>query len=188
MKDKDRYLEELKKVIENGEVDFRIIDTLNILNSKKNYYTTSSCAGRIILIELEDIGSKNESNFIFKSHEKVDYKDIWKAINEYNGTKMLFLIVNSPIIHIVCKDLQSAKELIKISKEAGFKYTSIISFSEKIIVEIKSTEKLDIPVVKDGVIYPNEDYVKLMIDISNQMIERIKKKIEKLNKNLREIE
>ena len=50
MKDKSKYLKDLKKVIEEGEVDFRIIDTLNILNSKEDYYTTSSCAGRIIRI------------------------------------------------------------------------------------------------------------------------------------------
>jgi len=66
MKEKFRYLEDLKEVIQKGEVDLRIIDTLNILNSKENYYTTSSCAGRIILIEIEEIGDKKESNFIFK--------------------------------------------------------------------------------------------------------------------------
>ncbi|NMC60580.1 MAG: hypothetical protein GYA51_14525 [Candidatus Methanofastidiosa archaeon] len=188
MKEKNRYLEELKKVIENGEVDFRIIDTLNILNSKKDYYTTSSCAGRIILIELEEIGGKKESNFIFKSHEKVNYHDIWSIINEYRGSKMLFLIVNSPIIHVVCRDLDSAKKLINFSKESGFKYTSITSFGEKITVEIRSTEKMDVPFVKDGIVYPTEEYVKMIVEIANEMIERIKKKIEKLNENLRNIE
>mgnify|MGYP000911723226 CR=1 FL=1 len=187
MKEKFRYLEDLKKVIQKGEVDLRIIDTLNILNSKENYYTTSSCAGRIILIEIEEIGDKKESNFIFKSHEKVDYKEIWNIINRYKGNKMLFLIVNSSIIHVVCKDLESAKRLINISKESGFKYSSIFSFSEKIIVEIRSTEKMDIPVFKNGKVYPNEEYIMMIIDVANQLIERIKKKIEKLNENLREI-
>ena len=187
MKDKSRYLRDLRKMIQDGEVDLRIIDTLNILNSKEDYYTTSSCAGRIILIELEEIGGKKSSNFIFKSHEKVDYKDIWKIINDYTGTKMIFLIVNSSIIHAVCKDLESAKKLINISKESGFKYSSIFSLSDKIIVEIRSTEKMDIPLVKNGIVYPSEDYLVIMIDIANQLLERIKKKIEKLNENLRNI-
>ncbi|MEN6378853.1 MAG: hypothetical protein ABFD15_04655 [Methanofastidiosum sp.] len=188
MKDKSKYLKDLKKVIEQGEVDFRIIDTLNILNSKENYYTTSSCAGRIILIEIEEIGGKKESNFIFKSHEKVDYKDIWRAINQYSGSKMLFLIVNSPIIHVVCRNLESAKKLIYISKESGFKYSSIFSLGEKIIVEIRSTEKMDAPVVKNGKIYPSEEYVTFLVEIGNQLLDRIRKKIEKLNENLRNIE
>ncbi|MCC7572952.1 MAG: hypothetical protein KO464_06145 [Candidatus Methanofastidiosum sp.] len=188
MKDKSRYLEDLKKVIDEGEVDFRIIDTLNILNSKQSYYTTSSCAGRIILIELGEIGDKRESNFIFKSHERVDYKDIWRIINEYSGNKMLFLIVNSPIIHVVCRDIESAKKLINISKDSGFKYSSIFSIGEKIIVEIRSTEKMDIPVVKNRKVYPSEEYVIMLVEIGNQLIERIKKKIEKLNENLRSIE
>ena len=42
MKDKSRYLRDLRKMIQDGEVDLRIIDTLNILNSKEDYYTTSS--------------------------------------------------------------------------------------------------------------------------------------------------
>lgn len=188
MKEKTKYLEELKKVIEEGEVDLRIIDTLNILNSKKDYYTTSSCAGRIILIELEEIGGKKESNFIFKSHEKVKYQDIWKIINDYNGGKILFLIVNSSIIHVICKDLDAAKRLLNVSKESGFKYASIISFGEKITVEIRSTEKMDVPLIKDGIVYPSEEYVKMIVEMANQMIDRTKKKIEKLNQNLRDIE
>lgn len=188
MKDKSKYLEDLKKVIENGEVDLRIVDTLNILNSKKDYYTTSSCAGRMILIELEEIGGKKESNFIFKSHENVDYKDILKGINDYDGDKMLFLIVNSSIIHVVCRDLGSAKKIIDISKESGFKYSSIISLGEKIIVEIRSTEKMDVPVVKDGKIYPSEEYVRMLVEIGNTLLDRIRKKIEKLNENLRYME
>jgi tRNA wybutosine-synthesizing protein 3 len=188
MKDKSRYIEDLRKVIEEGEVDLRIIDTLNILNSKGNYYTTSSCAGRIILIELEEIGGKKESNFIYKSHEKVDYKDIWRIINEYSGDKMLFLIVNSPIIHVVCRDIGSAKKLIGISKDSGFKYSSIFSIEGKIIVEIRSTEKMDVPVVKDCKVYPSEEYIMMLVGIGNQLIDRIKNKIERLNNNLRSIE
>lgn len=188
MKEKNKYLEELRKVIECGEVDLRIIDTLNILNSKKDFYTTSSCAGRIILIELEEIGGKKESNFIFKSHEKVDYKDIWKIINGYTGDKIIFLIVNSSIIHVVCRDLDAAKRLINISKDSGFKYSSITSFGERITVEIRSTEKMDVPLIKDGIVYPSEEYVKMIVEIANAMINRIKKKIDKLNQNLREIE
>lgn len=188
MKDKSRYLEDLKKVIEEGEVDLRIIDTLNILNSKDNYYTTSSCAGRMILIELEEMGGKKESNFIFKSHEKVDYKDIWRIINEYSGKNILFLIVNSPIIHVVCRDIDSAKRLISVSKDSGFKYSSIFSMADKIIVEIRSTEKMDVPVVKDCKVYPSEEYIMMLVDIGNQLIGRIKNKIERLNTNLRSIE
>ena len=36
MKDKSRYLRDLRKMIQDGEVDLRIIDTLNILNSKED--------------------------------------------------------------------------------------------------------------------------------------------------------
>ncbi len=188
MKNKSRYLEDLKTLIEEGEVDLRIIDTLNILNSKKYYYTTSSCAGRLILIELEEIGGKKESKFIFKSHEQVDYKDIWNAISEYRGNKMLFLLINSPIIHVVSRDLESAKKLIDVSKGSGFKYSSVYSLGEKIIVEIKSTEKMDVPVVKDGKVYPNKEYVAMLVEMGNILLDRIRKKIEILNENLRYIE
>ncbi|NYT04631.1 MAG: hypothetical protein GKC00_08000, partial [Candidatus Methanofastidiosa archaeon] len=144
--------------------------------------------GRIILIELEEIGGKKESNFIFKSHEKVDYKDIWRIINEYSGDKILFLIVNSPILHVVCKDIESAKKLISISKDSGFKYSSIFSIEDKIIVEIRSTEKMDVPLVKDCKVYPTEEYIMMLVDMGNHLIDRIKNKIERLNNNLRNIE
>ena len=59
---------------------------------------------------------------------------------------------------------------------------------EKIIVEIRSTEKMDAPVVKNGKIYPSEEYVIILVEIGNQLLDRIRKKIEKLNENLRNIE
>ena len=46
---------------------------------------------------------------------------------------------------------------------------------------------MDIPLVKNGIVYPSETYLVIMIDIANQLLERIKKKIEKLNENLRNI-
>ena len=63
-----------------GSWDSKIKKLCNKINQKKNYYTTSSCAGRIILLKYSDI--KQEDAFLFRTHNKTSFGEIKKALDE----------------------------------------------------------------------------------------------------------
>ncbi len=44
---KDKAMEGLRKALKEGKVDEDIIPLLEKINSLENYFTTSSCSGRI---------------------------------------------------------------------------------------------------------------------------------------------
>ena len=44
---------------------------MNIINKSDDYYTSSSCSGRIVLIELPEIGDKKEAKFLGKWHREI---------------------------------------------------------------------------------------------------------------------
>lgn len=67
-----------------GSIDKGVIKIINALNSKKDYYTTSSCSGRIVLLEMK-FRKKNECRWIFMRHDKVTLNDINNALIKYHN-------------------------------------------------------------------------------------------------------
>ena len=54
--------------------DEKIVDLCNKINDSENYYTTSSCAGRIVIMKDQD--KKEKGLFEFVSHELVDFENL----------------------------------------------------------------------------------------------------------------
>ena len=64
-----------------GEIDKPILNLINKINKSKNYYTTSSCSGRIVLLA-KKLGEKQGAKWLFCSHERVSFKEIKKALQK----------------------------------------------------------------------------------------------------------
>ena len=97
------------------------------------------------------------------------------------------MLAQSPIIHISTTTIEAADKIVKIAIASGFKNSGIRSLGHKIIVEICSTERLDAPIGKDGLLFCDKRYIQLLIDISNSIMEKSFLKLKKLKKNLRNI-
>lgn len=50
-------------------VDPRIRKLVGLINGKENYYTTSSCSGRVVLLE-KSMHDKQEAKWLYVTHEK----------------------------------------------------------------------------------------------------------------------
>ena len=75
-----------------GSFDEKIVNLINKINSKDNYFTTSSCSGRTVLII--DEKKKMPGLFLFRSHKKISLNQLKKEIN-----KILTKKVNNKIIY-----------------------------------------------------------------------------------------
>ena len=96
-----------------GQWDEKIIPLCKKLNSKKNFYTTSSCAGRVIL--LIDSEKKAPNLFLYVAHDKINFKNLKKKLNE--------IIQNIPpqalIDFVSCKRSPTPKKLSVIPKSSS---------------------------------------------------------------------
>ena len=68
---KEKALNSLEKAKSGNKVDEGIKAILDIINESDYYYTSSSCAGRIALIELPHLGDKKGAEFLGKWHRKI---------------------------------------------------------------------------------------------------------------------
>lgn len=171
-----------------GDVDKPIISLIDYLNALNNYYTTSSCSGRIYLLTESD--KKPDVKWLYVSHEKVPVKKILDSLNirelEKFHEERIWLRQENLILHVACRSIDDAERILKISRDIGLRRSGIIADSNIIIVEICSTEKMDVPVAEKGKLLVPESYIKLITHIANQRFLKGRAKLEKLEKDIRE--
>ncbi len=63
-----------------GDWDEKIISLCEKINNKENYYTTSSCSGRVVL--LMDKDKKREGLFLKVWHDLIEYEDLKEILDE----------------------------------------------------------------------------------------------------------
>jgi tRNA wybutosine-synthesizing protein 3 len=183
IENKKQTLIKLQKEIEKKEVDEKIIPILELINSHNNYYTSSSCYGRIVLLEIPEIGDKKNAKWLGKWHREIELNEFLLA-SEKAKKGFLWLLAQSPIIHVFSNDLDSADNLIKIAVGCGFKHSSFKSFKKNIIIQIISTERLDAPIGKDGKFFCDNIFLDLLINISNNIIKRSSEKLKNFESKL----
>ncbi len=171
--EKKTYLSKQDKS-KKGDIDEKVIPLLEIINAKDDYYTTSSCSGRVYL--WTGTGKKNETKWINVSHELIDEE--FFTIPESKG--LVWLRVEAFILHVACKDLNAANQLLEKAKQI-YKKSCLLSASNKILVEIKGSELVEMPLYLDGkLLYQGE--LKWLVQLVNEKLRRMGEGREKLKK------
>ncbi|CEG13178.1 conserved hypothetical protein [groundwater metagenome] len=192
---KHRAMQKFEFALSKDEVDKALVGFLKKFNNKKFYYTSSSCAGRIIL--LHDLGCKKYSYFVARWHKKVKVEEVLDNIIKFcdgkDRSKGILLFRQEPIImHIVAYDLEHAKGILEISVKNGLKHSGIIALSnERCIVEINGNERMSVPLVYDNkLLIEKKDmpqYLSSIIDIANKNFEKNEKRREKFSEEILKI-
>ena len=163
-----------------GSIDEKIKNLVDKINSLEDYYTTSSCSGRMLLLAIPRSNKKNEVQYLFCTHKKTNYNEIKNIIKQLPKNDVWFR-VDPVILHVACKNTSNAKKLLYAARDIGFRRSGIISIGKnKMIMELISTEKIETIVSKKSKLVINEDYFKILIKEGNEKLEKTWKKIEKL--------
>lgn len=161
-----------------GALDIRIEKLCGALNETIDYYTTSSCSGKSVLIE-EKTG-KDGTYYLWTSHEIITVDKLKKALLEIKEGLVKFK-ADAPILHVVCRTLGFSQFLVDNAKRAGFKRSGIMTTSDKYVVEIGSAEKIECHLIKDGKILVSDEFLEELVRQSNIRRENGWKKIEKFS-------
>jgi len=166
---KERALEKFYEAVEKKEADEPIIEFLKEFNKKEFYYTTSSCAGRIMIFQ--DLGNKKDSDFIAKWHREIEFSDIFPFLSMLEGKKGIIWMRQEPLIlHVIAKDLNHAILILEIAIKNGLKHSGIMVFKDqRYLIEINGTERLDAPIF-EGKMLVSEDYLKYLVKLANKKL------------------
>jgi len=140
---KKEKIKNFEKAVEKGEADEEILDLVRAINKKEEYITSSSCAGRILLLEGT---SKGEAKHYKKWHRLPKKTELKKAVEKYKGGKILWLRAEPFILHVFCKNMEAAMEFMRRAKNAGVKRGGIQYSRNFYFIEIQGTAGLNMPV------------------------------------------
>ncbi|HHF58823.1 MAG TPA: hypothetical protein ENL44_01310 [Thermoplasmatales archaeon] len=180
---REKALKSLEKAIQEEKVDEDIIDILNILNRNKDIFTTSSCSGRAVIIEVPYPGAKPGARFLGKWHRRVEKEDVYRSLESARNGFLMFM-VHPPIIHAVVKDPLLGEKLVKAALSSGFKNSGMRGIKGKIVVELRSTERMDVLIGKDRKLLVDDEYIEVLCEMANLMLEKGKRKLHVLKEYL----
>ncbi|HLD38141.1 MAG TPA: tRNA wybutosine-synthesizing 3 family protein, partial [Candidatus Nanoarchaeia archaeon] len=160
-----------------GKWDEKIIPLCNKINSSPNYYTTSSCAGRIVLMISQN--KKSHNLFLKISHELISFNWLKNNLNKIKN-KFVKFKCEPPILHVVCRNLESASLLLEKAKISGMKHSGIHCLGRNIILEIHGDDRLEFPIFSKNKILVDDDFLKLAAKESNEKLKKSWKMIENL--------
>jgi len=160
-----------------AKIDERIKPLLDVINKHPNFYTTSSCSGRIVLLATNDF-RKPYSKWLFVSHEKTSLTQLKEALKEL-PKETVWLRQEPPILHVCCRTLEEAIKLVNTARSIGFKRSGIQSL-KKNAVEIASVETLEIPLTKNEKLVVTEDQLEFFLEKANKKLVQGWKRIKEL--------
>ncbi|MFH1055059.1 MAG: hypothetical protein V1744_03070, partial [Candidatus Altiarchaeota archaeon] len=153
---KKQAINNLRAAEKVGDMDVELKPLLDAINTLPDYYTTSSCAGRIVL--MLDLGGKGKDKFQEKWHRKVTPKEVHAALKTSKGT--VWFRYECPILHIMARTPEKAHEFLHVARESGFKRSGIQSLKEeRILIEVLSTERIDAPIMEKGKKLVSDEYI-----------------------------
>ncbi len=179
---KEKSLNTLKRAMENGEVDEKVIPLLDIINKTRSFFTTSSCSGRISLSHVPLKGKKKDHKFVAKWHRKVKVEEVAEKIGEVLESKafpnsVLWLKFESFILHIGCRDLEAAEKLINLCIRLGFKRSGAFRITPFPFVEVIATDYVAVPVGINNRIGVSDNYIRFVVEILNGRMEENDRKL-----------
>ena len=161
--------------------DRKIIKLCNKINSKDDYFTTSSCSGRIVF--LKDEKKKKPGLFLFRTHKKITFSQLKKELQKasFKVKKGIIIFKQEPcLLSVSSRNKESQWQLFNKARNNGWKKSGILSIDRKFLVELISTENISFPIINDGNILVNDNFLKIIIKKANYNLNSCWKKIDRL--------
>ena len=182
---KKMHKETFEKAAKEKKADKQMIPMCRFISKTKNYFTSSSCAGRIILLQLPKEENKKDATFHRKWHRKVKEKELWEGIEDKTIGELWFKL-DPFILHIGADSLENARNILKVMKKIGIKRGGImVTKPGKFLIELLGTQVLAFPVKKDDKIIVNKEVMEYMLRRANEKLEKNYLLLKKLEKNFR---
>jgi tRNA wybutosine-synthesizing protein 3 len=168
-----------------GSIDEKMRPIVNLINSLDNYYTTSSCAGRIVLLH-QLSGEKQGAKWLFSSHSSIKGAQLKKALSQLPKKGIVWLLAEAPIIHVACWTQEDAWTLVGVFRNSGFKRAHIISSTKnRTTIEAFGNQRVEMPIARQGNLMLPNNFCQFLAEVANDKLKKSRALLNKLVQNLK---
>ncbi|XP_030063582.1 tRNA wybutosine-synthesizing protein 3 homolog [Microcaecilia unicolor] len=164
-----------------GSVDADIESLVRFINECDAFFTTSSCSGRVTLIDgrFDEFEVKKQNcPWLLVAHQKCQKDDVITALQKSSGDAVLKF--EPFVLHVQCRQLQDAQLLHSVALNSGFRNSGItIGKKGRTMMAVRSTHGLEVPLSRKGKLLVNEEYIQYLVQIANQKMDENKKRTDR---------
>ena len=127
-----------------GSVDWAVLHLLDVINRQECFASTSSCAGRICLLEGK---VKGQTSWLLVSHEEITTEQLQQAAESATDGAGVSVLFEPAVLHVECIDIQSSFNLVNLARRNGFKESgvSVGERSGRIIARLAYNARAEVP-------------------------------------------
>lgn len=163
-----------------GTVDEALIPLIDKINSHENFYTTSSCSGRIMIFTDNDSERKDAADWLFVSHDQTSFEAVEPAL-EHLPNSVVFFRFEGFILHLCAKTFEDATQFLVFAQNNGYKHTGILAATKRFIIQVMGVDRFDVPIAKNGKLLVDMSYISELVTLANQKLKRTHKGIARLH-------
>ncbi|MCE4611406.1 MAG: hypothetical protein F7B17_05490 [Desulfurococcales archaeon] len=153
---------------------------LRSMNEPPKLYTTSSCTGRITVVEGRFHWLRDGARIVYKTHTHITVYELKRVLSR--PFKDLWLKATGPIVHLRAATIDCALQVLDASRRAGFKHSGIISRGvEGFTVEVMSSLQLHAPLRIEGEDLYSPEALESLVALANQILEEGWRRLEELS-------
>ncbi len=186
---RERHRGTFERALEAGKVDERFIPFCKWIAENRDYFTSSCCSGRILLLAVPDSGSKKDAYFHRAWHRAISPEELKEGLDSASveGGELWFKMEGF-ILHIGCKNLKNAEKIMELKAKAGIKRGGIIVAKPgKFIVELVSSQGIALPIKRGGKVLVGDDYLGDLLERANEKLGKNYGFLDRLEKVAKEV-
>lgn len=179
------HRETFSRAVREQKADPKIIPLCRFINQQPDFFSASSCSGRIVLLELDSHEKKRESAFFFKKHARVRTDEIYKRLRQ-KSRQTLWFKQEPFILHLGTDSLSNANRLLLCCRRAGIKRAGImVAKTGKFVLEIIGTHGFSVPVKEKNTMLITKPFLNKLVNHANKKLGANFKRLQKLEHELR---
>ena len=168
-----------------GCVDAPVEELCARVNSSQDYYTTSSCSGRLALFQEPrapggDGGDETDfdpkrkrggGEWLYLEHGLADAEAVVRAASCARDTSPhagpLTLRFEPFILAVECRSAQAAAALVAAAVGAGLRESGIAPSNKRHVCSVRCSVRLEVPVALNGELLVSDRYLRTLVRLSN---------------------
>ena len=156
-----------------GTIDQPVLNLVNFINEQlADYVTTSSCSGRIAVFQ-EKQGNNKGICWLVVRHGLIRFDEVLLAVQELKSLGLVHLKCEGLILHIKCRDVESATYLHQLALSCGYREGGITVGAKNVMLAVRSVAfGLDAPISDGSSFLVSHATLELILKLANERLEQ----------------
>ena len=189
-----------------GRVDARCAALVREICASEDFFTTSSCSGRVsVFADRSAVDAREErkgGTWAYVSHDPANAREVIEAVGAHEGADAddgdggdgerserptLVLRFEPFILAVEARDLERGAAFVRMARECGYRESGITACEKRVVCSVRCQLRMEAPVVVDGARVCADDAIEILVRVANEKFHVNAARMERFREAFREM-